>query len=392
MRWALVAVLAIHGAIHFMGTAKAFGWSDLEALTQPISRGMGFLWLLTGVTTLAAAVHLLVAPRSWWITGLAAVVLSQIVILSAWQDARVGTVANLIVLAGVVYTFASAGPWSFRAVYERGVAEAAAAASVATWSKGHGSADPSAAAPGADGGGTLTAADLAHLPEAVRRYLEVTGFVGAPKVAGFRAVARGRIRASAEEPWMPFVFEQQNTVDPPSRLFHMRARRAGLPVDVLHVYRGGRATMRAKVLSLVSVVDEAGPEMDQGETVTLFNDLALIGPGGLAWADIRWEAVDEDRVRGVFTAGAETVAGVLVFDEGGELVDFVSDDRFAAVDGGFEAWTWSTPVHSYQEMEAAGATVRVVREGEGRWHPDGAAPYTYLELEILELELLGKVR
>ena len=388
MRWALVAVLAIHGAIHFMGTAKAFGWSELEALTQPMSRGMGLLWLLAGVTTLAAALHLQMAPRSWWITGLAAVVLSQIVIVSAWQDARFGTVANLIILAGVAYTFASAGPWSFRATYERGVAETAAAASVAPWPAG----DPSAGTLGAEDGGTLSAAGLAELPEAVRRYIEVTGFVGAPEVAGFRAVSRGRIRASPDDPWMTFVAEQQNTLDPPSRLFHMRARKAGLPVDVLHVYRDGRATMRGKLLSLVPVVDEDGPEMDRAETVTLFNDLALMAPGGLAHADIRWEPEGEDGTRGFLTAGGRTVSARLLFDGGGELADFVSDDRLAHVEGSFEAWRWSTPVRSYQAMETDGRRVRVVREGAGRWHPDGRPPYTYLELEVLELELLRKIR
>ena len=377
MRWVLIGLLAMHGSIHFMGPVKAFGWSELEALAQPISRQMGIVWLVAGVAVLAAAVHLAVAPRSWWITGLMAVVLSQAVVFSAWHDARFGTVANLVVLAAVTYTFLSAGPWSFRARYERGVADAAAAASVATWSSVSGRPD------------VLRPEDVAHLPEPVRRYMESSGFVGAPKVAGFRAVSRGRIRASPDDPWMPFVAEQQNTLDPPSRLFHMRARKAGLPVDVLHVYREGRATMRARVLSLVPVVDEAGPEMDRAETVTLFNDLALMAPGGLAQAPVRWEAVGEGRVRGRFSAGSETVSALLLFDADGALVDFVSDDRFAAVDGELLPWTWSTPVGSRREVEAAGGRVRVVHRGEGRWHPDGGAPYTYLELEMVELELLG---
>ena len=402
MRWALVVLLAIHGAIHFMGPAKAFGWSELEALTQPISRAMGVFWLVTGVTVLAAAVHLTVAPRSWWITGLVAAALSQAVVFSAWQDARFGTVANLIVLAAVAYTFLSAGPWSFRVRYERAVDETAAAASVVPWSSREGAtgssggvhtsgaadASPADGPPGTDGSDVLRPEDLAHLPEAVRRYVVASGFVGAPKVAGFRVVSRGRIRASPDDPWMPFMAEQQNTLDPPSRIFHMRARRAGLPVDVLHVYRDGRATMRARVLSLVPVVDERGPEMDRAETVTLFNDLALMAPGGLAHADVLWETAGEGRVRGRFSAGSETVSALLLFDDDGELVDFVSDDRFAAVDGELLAWTWSTPVGSRQEVDAAGRRVRVVHRGDGRWHPDGGAPYTYLELEVVELELL----
>ena len=36
------------------------------------------------------------APRTWWLVGLAAVVLSQVVIGSAWGDAKVGTIANAL--------------------------------------------------------------------------------------------------------------------------------------------------------------------------------------------------------------------------------------------------------------------------------------------------------
>lgn len=77
IRAALVMVLAVHGVIHLMGFGKAFALLELEQLTQPISRDMGVAWLAAGAAMLAAGIHLMVAPRSWWITGLIAVVLSQ---------------------------------------------------------------------------------------------------------------------------------------------------------------------------------------------------------------------------------------------------------------------------------------------------------------------------
>jgi hypothetical protein len=35
MRWIFVALMLVHGLIHFMGPAKAFGLAELPQLTQP---------------------------------------------------------------------------------------------------------------------------------------------------------------------------------------------------------------------------------------------------------------------------------------------------------------------------------------------------------------------
>ena len=58
MRWTLAVLLAVHGLIHFMGFAKAFGYAELPQLTQPVSREMGFLWLAAGLLVIATAVAL----------------------------------------------------------------------------------------------------------------------------------------------------------------------------------------------------------------------------------------------------------------------------------------------------------------------------------------------
>jgi hypothetical protein len=81
----------------------------------------------------------------------------------------------------------------------------------------------------------------------------------------------------------------------------------GFPVDVLHAYVGPSATMRVKVCSLVPTVNAAKPEMDQWETVTLFNDLCLLAPATLVAARVTWQLVGTRRVRGTFTNGGHAV-------------------------------------------------------------------------------------
>lgn len=365
MRWAVVALIALHGLIHFMGPVKAFGWAELPQLTEPISRAGGVVWLVTALAVLATAAGFALSIPYWWVVGFAAVAGSQAVIVASWGDAKFGTIPNLILLGVVAWGFMSQGPASFRAEYRNAVA--ARLAEVPEMSP-------------------LTDAELAPLPEPVRRYLRVTGAVGGPRAHHVRAAWRGRIRAGPDEPWMEFTAEQWNFPHEPARFFLMDARRSGLPVDVLHAYADGEAGMRVRLLSMVPLVNAAGPEMTRAETVTLLNDMALLTPSALADPAVRWEPIDDRSARATYRVGAHEIRAVLHFDDAGELVDFVSDDRLAASPDGteFTPLRWSTPVGEYRDV---GGRYLMTR-GEGRWHaPEGT--YTYVELELLEFEVNG---
>ena len=90
---------------------------------------------------------------------------------------------------------------------------------------------------------------------------------------------------------MTFRSEQYNFFDEPARVFLMKASRYGLPVKGLHLFHGESATMQIKLASVLQVVDAKGPKMNQGETVTLFNDLCLMAPAALIEKErIQWEA------------------------------------------------------------------------------------------------------
>jgi len=184
---------------------------------------------------------------------------------------------------------------------------------------------------------------------------------------------------------MSFSGEQFNRFGEDSaRLFFIEASMFGIPVDVLHVFRGPTASMRATLLSVRPLVDVVGPEMAQSETVTLLNDLCLLAPGALADPSIEWEPVDSRSARAVFTRGSYTARALLSFDGAVNLVDFVSDDRLAASPDGktFTRKRWSTPVSSYRTFGGW----RAAAKGEARWHapaPDGE--FAYLEFELVDI-------
>ncbi len=360
MRWVQVVLLGLHGLIHVMGFAKAFGFAALPQLTQPITRAWGVTWLIAACLLSTTAAMLAAGQRHYWIAGALALAVSQAAIASSWRDAWFGTVANLIVLVIVAHGWLTEGPRSFHAQYLRD-ADAGRARQATT--------------------PRVTDADVAPLPVQVQRYLRVTRSIGQPRVQNYRLRFRGRIRSAPDSRWMPFEAEQQSFADQPSRFFLMRAGMLGVPVEAFHRSVNGRATMKVLVAGVVPVEDASGAEMDRAETVTLFNDMCLLAPATLVSPAIAWETIDDTTVGARFTHGTQTIAATLYFDQTGYLINFVSDDRVRTEShGAFTPRRFSTPVRDYRDF----GPVRLMSFGEARWLlPDGE--FTYGEFNLVEI-------
>lgn len=360
MKYLLIFIVAAHGLIHLMGFAKARNLASFEQLRVPISQPLGLLWLAAALLFLLSAILLLAIPNWWWAPALGAILLSQLVIVTAWNDATFGTLANLLVLVPTVIAGLGHAPWSYRAQYERDVAA------------GLGEAPQPAT--------VVTEADIATLPPIVQKYLRFTGVVGQPQVQNYRVAFRGELRNGPSDAWMPVAVEQQSFVDPAERLFFIDGQMFGVPMTAYHRYIGPEATFEVKVAALVKVVDARGPEMNRAETVTLFNDMCLLAPATLIDPAIRWEEIDPLTVRATFTNAGNTIAAVLTFDERGALNNFSSDDRTRTTDGAaYTQARWSTPVVRWRTVDGY-----TLPDAEARWQLPGGE-FTYGRFEVVDV-------
>lgn len=197
----------------------------------------------------------------------------------------------------------------------------------------------------------LTESDIQHLPSAVQKYICYTGASGKEKVTNFRVEFKGRIRSKPQDSWMPLKSVQYNFLDKPTRLFYITARKMGIPAGGLHLYKDEKAIMKIKIAGLFTVVDASGKEMDQGETVTVFNDMCFMAPATLIDDNIKWETIDNLTVKATFTNGSITIGATLFFNEKGELINFISNDRFETTDGKvYNNYPWLTPASGYKEI------------------------------------------
>jgi hypothetical protein len=229
---------------------------------------------------------------------------------------------------------------------------------------------------------TIEESDLQHLPPIVKKYLTYTGVIGKERIVNVRIKFTGKFRSRPNDSWMTFTSEQYNFFDEPARIFYIRARRIGIPVSGLHLYKNESASMVIKIAGLIKVADAKGDEMNQGETVTLFNDMCIMVPATLIDQNITWELIDPLTVKARYTNGNITISATLLFNGTGELVNFISNDRFESADGKiYKNFPWSTPVKEYRDLNG----IRIASSASTIFHrPDN--DFCYGEFILKEIE------
>jgi hypothetical protein len=243
-----------------------------------------------------------------------------------WQDAKFGSIANVIVL--VIAIIALAGR-HFEGQYNQDVAQSFENASI---SKDVVSEE------------IVSEKDIENIPVPVQKYLRYVGVLGKPKIETAKAIFKGKMREKGKD-WFAFTSAQYNFFENPTRLFFMKANFKGLPTQGYHRYKDEEASMLIKLLSMFPVVAIKEPEMFKTETVTFFNDMCLFAPAALIDDKIEWQIIDDTSVKATYTNKKATVSAILYFNEKHQLINFVSEDRMDVNSN--QKVPFSTPVTKY---------------------------------------------
>ncbi|MCK4577528.1 MAG: hypothetical protein KAU50_01980 [Candidatus Marinimicrobia bacterium] len=148
---------------------------------------------------------------------------------------------------------------------------------------------------GADaaGGGVMTAEECNGLPLPVRRYLEYSGVIGKARIQTVRLKQTGHFRTKADQPWFPIKAIQ--FIRPDDIGFVWLGKITPFPLFTISAkdkFLNGEGNMLVKLLSIKTIADAKGPEVDQGELLRYLSE-AVWYPSAFLSANVEWEAVDE---------------------------------------------------------------------------------------------------
>ncbi len=141
----------------------------------------------------------------------------------------------------------------------------------------------------------ITEADLTPLPEPVQRYLRYAQVLGKPRVKCVKVRQKGLLRTSPTQKWMPVEAVQYTTLAGPlSRIWLCQDQDGAVHTShqvTIDYDNGTRSYMQIKLLSMFSVVDVRGPEVDMSALIIFINDMVM-WPTAFLSDYIHWEPLD----------------------------------------------------------------------------------------------------
>ncbi len=346
MKWALIAILIIHGLLHLLGAAKGLHWADIPTLTSPINRMIAILWLTTTLLFFGTAFLLIRSNSMWWLPAALAVLLSIYLIGTAWQDARWGMIPNVFLALITLVGFAQ---WQF----DRQVAHAEKSLFEASFP-------------------LVEMNERTTLPAIVDQWLDRSAM---PErgLTWVHLEQEGTMKISPEGSWLPFTAKQQITPQHPGFVWSTEATLLpGIFFLGRDQYKNGKGKMLIRLLGILPVVNVSNPEIDQGALLRYLGELVWL-PSGALHPAIEWEEVNPTSAKATLHWGQVSATGTFTFSPSGDFQTYSALRYYHRPEGStMEEWQikatpGSEAVFQGCRIPTQFAVIWKLKEGDFHW-------------------------
>ncbi|NLK52242.1 MAG: hypothetical protein GX295_07335 [Syntrophomonadaceae bacterium] len=302
MKALFIGIVSIHGLVHLMGFVKAFDLAKISQFTLIISKPIGILWLISAFLFLSISILFFLNKDWWWIPALLAVILSQILIIRYWPDAKYGTIPNLIILFGLVIGFAF---WNFNAQVNQEIKEILVEKTFEEK--------------------IITEETIKDLPVPVQRWLKNSGVIGKEKIHTVYLKQKGFMKLKPDQKdWIKSEADEYFTIDQPVFIWRVKTSMMGLPVVGRDLFRDGQGKMQIKLAGIIPVVNVANnPKLNESALQRYLGEIIWF-PTAAVSSYIKWEPVNDYSAKATMSYGGTTGSAVFYFNEQGELTKFVA--------------------------------------------------------------------
>jgi hypothetical protein len=359
MRSALLILIGIHGIIHLFGFIKAFDLSEFNTITQFISKTYGIFWLLACDLFMATFVLYLCHSKYWLLSGLLAVILSQLLIISLWSDTKFGTIANLIILIALIIGYAGYH-FNNKIKSER----------IALFENAH-----------ITNHTIVTQEAISKLPPIVQKWLTNSGVVGKTSIANVHITQELLLKMKPEqEDWYPGTAEQYFTIQPPAFNWNINTKmNPVLEVVGRDKFEKGQGEMIIKLCSLIPVANAKNNNKVNQATLQRFLAEMVWFPSAALSPYIKWETVNDFCAKATMDYQGTKGSGEFYFDTNGNFTKFVAM-RFRDANA-IEATEWTVTATKTEQRHG----INIPVECEAKWKLN-SGQWTWLKLKIKDIQ------
>lgn len=360
MRIVLSLLIGIHGVIHLFGFLKAFGLSEFKAISQPISVPLGILWLLAFLAFAAILVLMLIHCKFWWVMGFLAVLLSQVLIIIYWNDAKFGTVLNIIIFASVFIAYSAN---RFEKMVNTETIQMLSELELN---------DPD--------NNIVSEQTILKLPLIVQKWLLNSGTVGKEVVKTVFVEQNLKMLMKPEQKeWYNAIATQYFTTSPPAFNWSVNLKMFPLMnVSGRDKFENGKGEMTIKLLSFIPVVNARDNNKINEATLQRYLAEIVWFPSAAISPYITWEGLDNFSANATLEYNGTKGSGIFYFDENGVFKKFTTMRYKDIKDTKPTKWT----VTATKTEVRNGITIPV--ESELDWELD-SGNWTWLKLKITNI-------
>jgi len=358
MKHLIPILLLIHGAIHLMGFLKAYGFMKGSPMTQTIGTTAGSFWLISFLLFLLS-VFLFYTKQSYWpFVMLAAILISQILIILSWTDARYGTILNIVFLFVAI---SAIGNFYFNSMVKNEVAYIFREPSISS------SQDQSIA-------------PLEKLPPIVQKWLRNSGAMTEAPIKKVYLKQKGLLKTSPSGKWMPFTAEQWFNISPPSFIWMSDVSMWGpLYFSGRDKLSEGKGSMLIKLNGILPVVNSKNDLKTDEATMQRYMAEICWFPSAAMESYLHWEALDELTAKAIMTIDEKTVMGQFIFSPEGDIVSFETK-RYMGQGKDIRQEIWQIHNSSFKTFHG----IRIPNKSEVLWKL-AEGDFKWLQLEISEI-------
>lgn len=350
MKIVFAVVVLFHGIIHLLGVIKGFKLAESDRFSGDVSKSEGFFWLIALLLFLLSVILLFANIDWWWMLGLPAVIISQILIILQWQDAKFGTAANIIILIVLFFAFAD---WNFNNTVRTELRDFVP----------HNLTEEKA----------VTEGDISGLPSVIQKWMHRSNIIGKPFYQTVYLKQKGEMRTSPDGKWMSFNAEQWSNTTKPEFIWKTDVSVfPGIFMSGRDKYINGEGSMLIKLLSLITVVDSKGPEINQGACLRYLGELVWF-PHAVLNKIYLWEEIDPVTAKITLKQGDISVSAIYKFTEDGDFFSFEASRYYDRKEGAtLEDWLVIADQTGYKDFEGIRIPAKLsviwkLKEGDFNW-------------------------
>lgn len=363
MRIAFFTVVCLHALIHLLGLVKGFEWREVKELTQPVSKPQALVWLSATILFLTFALLYLLNVRCAWLVGLPAVVISQVLIISCWPDAKAGTLPNIIILAVLVVLI---GSYQFKLLVER--------ETEALLSRNSGTANR-----------IITENDLAALPVPVKNWIIHSGMTGKPYISGGKVTQMAELQMKPEQQnWLRATAVQYTTLHRPGFIWSVDVKMNSLlRFQGRDKFEDGKGEMMIRLNSLLSIVHERGEKIDEGTLQRYLGEMVWFPSLALS-PYIEWVQLDDTSATATMHYKGTTGSGTFYFNSHHEVIRY-SALRYKGNEADAGRYPWELNITGYSTFEG----IKVPSVMTATWKLDHE-DWTWLKMKVTSIDYNSK--